>query len=117
VLVDPSDRWLGLLAFLLIWRDLFLCVSLVFVVIHIGAGGRARWMLWSEDVGPEVVELSLILDFVDGMRRILVQGSMGTSPDQRATVTCASLLAADLFIDSQILVGDGAILDLAMVEA
>jgi hypothetical protein len=92
-------------------------VSPVFVINYGVAGDRARWMLWSEDVGPEVVELSLILDFVDGMRQILVQGSMGTSPDRRATVTCASLLAADLFIDSQILVGDGAILDLAMVEA
>jgi hypothetical protein len=30
---------------------------------------------------------------------------------------CASLLAASLFIDSQSLVGDGALLDLARVDA
>jgi hypothetical protein len=33
---------------------------------------ETRWMLWSEDVGSEVVVLLLFLDFVDGMRRILV---------------------------------------------
>jgi hypothetical protein len=42
---------------------------------------------------------------------------MGTSPDRRATSTCASLRATWLFIDSQSLVGDDAFLDLAMVEA
>jgi hypothetical protein len=29
---------------------------------------RARWMLWSNDVAPTVVDLSLLPDFVDGMR-------------------------------------------------
>jgi hypothetical protein len=74
-------------------------------------------MLWSEDVGPEVVDLSSFPDFVDGMRRSLVQDSTGTFPDRRATATCASLHAAGLFIDSQSLVGDGASSDLTMVEA
>jgi hypothetical protein len=31
-----------------------------------------RWILWSEDVGPEVVDLSLFVDFIDGNRLILV---------------------------------------------
>jgi hypothetical protein len=74
-------------------------------------------MLWSEDVGLMVVDLSSFPDFVDGMRRFLVQGSTGTLPGRRATGTCASLQAAGLFIDSQSLVGDGASSDLAMVEA
>jgi hypothetical protein len=54
------------------------------------------------------VDLSLFLDFLDRMRRIEVQGSTGTSPSQRATMTYASLLAMGLFINSQSLVGDGA---------
>jgi hypothetical protein len=52
---------------------LFLDVSLVPVIIHGGAGARVRWMLWSTDAGPEVVDLSLFPDFVDGIRWILVQ--------------------------------------------
>jgi hypothetical protein len=36
---------------------------------------------------------------------------------RHATSTCALLLAAGLFIDLQSLVGDGAFLNLAMVEA
>jgi hypothetical protein len=43
------------------------------------AGGM-RWFLYSEDVGPEVVDLSILLDFVDGRRRILVQDSRGRPP-------------------------------------
>jgi hypothetical protein len=74
-------------------------------------------MLWSEDVGPEVVDLSSFPDFVDGMRRFLVQDNTTTFSGRRATTTYASLLAAGLFIDSQSLVGDGASSDLAMVEA
>jgi hypothetical protein len=38
---------------------------------------RARWILWGKVVCPEVVDLSLFLDSVDEMRRILVQGSKG----------------------------------------
>jgi hypothetical protein len=72
---------------------------------------RARWFLWSEDVGPEVGDLSFFLDFIDGRRRVLVQDSTGTSPDRRAIATCG------LFIDSQSLIGDCAFLYLAMVEA
>jgi hypothetical protein len=37
----------------------------------------ARWMLWSMDVGPYVVDMSLFSGFVDGMRWILVQDNMG----------------------------------------
>jgi hypothetical protein len=51
------------------------------------------------------------------MLRILVQDSTGMSPSRRTTMTYASLLAAGLFIESQILVDDGASFDLAMVEA
>jgi hypothetical protein len=60
-------------------------------------------MLWSEDVGPEVVDLSSFPDFVDVMRRFLVQDSTGTFPGRRATTTYASLLAVGLFIDPQTL--------------
>jgi hypothetical protein len=38
-------------------------------------------------------------------------------PGRRATTTYALLRAAGLFIDSQSLVGDGDLLDLAMMEA
>jgi hypothetical protein len=48
---------------------------------------------------------------------MLVQDSTGTFPGRHATMTCASLRAAGLFIDSQSLFGDGAFSDLAMVEA
>jgi hypothetical protein len=64
-----------------------------------------------------VVDLSFSPDFFGGMRWILVQDSTGMSPGRRALATCASLLAAGLFIDSQSLVDDGVSLDLAMVEA
>jgi hypothetical protein len=80
VLVDLSGWQLGFLALLQIQRDLFLEVSFAFVVFCNDAGAGARWMLWSKDAGPEVVELSLFLDFVDGLRRILVQDNAGTSP-------------------------------------
>jgi hypothetical protein len=40
-----------------------------------------------------VVDLALFPDFIDGMRQILVQDSTGTTPDQRAKVKCALLLA------------------------
>jgi hypothetical protein len=36
-------------------------------------GVGARWMLWSENVGPEVMDLSSFLYFVGGMQRFLVQ--------------------------------------------
>jgi hypothetical protein len=39
VLVDLLDRQLGLLAVLQIWQDLFLNVSLAFVVTHDNARG------------------------------------------------------------------------------
>jgi hypothetical protein len=41
-------------------------VSLAFVVIRDGAGGRARWFFWSKDVGSEMVDLSFFSDFIDG---------------------------------------------------
>jgi hypothetical protein len=41
----------------------------------------------------------------------------GTSPDRRDTTICVLLRATCLFIDSYSLVGDGAFLDLAMMEA
>jgi hypothetical protein len=74
-------------------------------------------MLWIKDVGPKVVDLSLFPDFVGGMRWFLVQYSTATSPGRRATATCALMCAAGLFIESEILIGDDASLDLAMVEA
>jgi hypothetical protein len=45
---------------------------------------EARWFLWSEDVGPEVVDLSFFSDFVDGRRWILVQDNTGTSLGRHA---------------------------------
>jgi hypothetical protein len=75
-----EDRQLGLLTFLQIWRDLFLGVSLAFVVIHSGAETGARWMFCSEDSCSEMVDLSLSLDFVDGICQILVQDSTGMFP-------------------------------------
>jgi hypothetical protein len=68
VLVDSSDRRLGLIVFLQIWRDQFLDVSLAFVLSTTVLGIEARWMLWSENVGPEVVDLLLFPDFIDWMR-------------------------------------------------
>jgi hypothetical protein len=41
----------------------------------------------------------------------------GDVPGRCTTATCASLLATGVFINSHILVGDGASLDLEMVEA
>jgi hypothetical protein len=61
--------------------------------------------------------MSFFSDFVDGRRQFLVQDSTRTSPSRRAITTCASLRAASLFIDSQSLVGNGALLDSEMVEA
>jgi hypothetical protein len=45
VLIGPSDRQLGLLAGLQIWRDQFLGMSLAFMVIRDGAGGRVEVVL------------------------------------------------------------------------
>jgi hypothetical protein len=104
VLVDLSDRQLGFLAVLLNWQDLFLSVSLAFT------GGWGEGFLWRKDVGPEVVDMLFLSNFVNGRRRILVQHSTWTSPGRCATATC-------LFIDSQSLDDDGSLLDLAMVEA
>jgi hypothetical protein len=109
-----SVHQIGSLVFSLFFRFGEICFS----VCHwplLAAG--ARWFLWSKDVGPEVVDLSFFSDFVDWRRRVLVQDSTETSPGRRATTTCALLRAAGLFIDSQSLVGDGAFLNLAMVEA
>ena len=53
------------------WRSWF------FATTTLAAG--ARWFFWSKDVGPEVVDLSFLSDFVDGRRQILVQDSTGTS--------------------------------------
>jgi hypothetical protein len=60
---------------------------LAFVVIHDNTEAEAMWMPRSEDGGLKVVDLSSFSDFVDGMRRFLVEDSMGTFPDRRATVT------------------------------
>jgi hypothetical protein len=46
----------------------------------------ARWLLWSKDVGLEVVDLSFFSDFVDRRRWVLVQDSMGTSPGRHMTI-------------------------------
>jgi hypothetical protein len=42
-------------------------VSLVSIVIYGGSGVGTRWMLWSEDVGPKVVDLLFFPDFVNKM--------------------------------------------------
>jgi hypothetical protein len=97
------------------WRRIN--VSLVFVVIDGDAGGRGEVDALEQGCWSEVVDLSLFPNFVGGMQWFLVQCSTGTFPGRRATSTCALLHAAGMFIDSQSLVGDGASLDLAMVEA
>jgi hypothetical protein len=42
-------------------------VLLAFVVAHGGAGASAKWLLCSEDVGKEVVSMSLFPNFVGGI--------------------------------------------------
>jgi hypothetical protein len=54
---------------------------LSFSAVALGAG--ARWVLWSEDVGTEVVDLSLFPNIIGEMRWFLVQESTGTSPGRR----------------------------------
>jgi hypothetical protein len=68
-------------------------------------------MLWNEDIGPGVVNLS----FFPRLCR-WDAADLGPSSVRLATVICASLLATGMFIDSQSLVVDGASSDLAMVE-
>jgi hypothetical protein len=53
-----------------------------------------------------VVDLPFFFDFVDGRQTILVQDNTEKFLGRRATVTCASLHAAGMFIDSQNLFGD-----------
>jgi hypothetical protein len=53
---------------------------------------------------------SIVLLQLRRWEEILVQDSMWMSPGRRATTTYASLHAADLFIHSQSLVGDGGFL-------
>jgi hypothetical protein len=65
----------------------------------------------------EVMDLPFFPNFIHGRRQILVQDSMETFPDRRATATSASLRAVGLFIDSQSLVRDGTFSNLAMIEA
>jgi hypothetical protein len=76
-------------------------------------------MLWSEDVGPEVVDQSFSLDFVDGMRQIFVQDGMGTLLGRRLDVPqqlVPRYLQRGLFLNSQSFVRNDASLDLTMVE-
>jgi hypothetical protein len=82
----------------------------------VALGAVARLVLWSEVVDPEVVDLSLFSDFVVGCSSSWPEAVRG-APGQNTTVTCASLLAAGLFINSQSFVTDGAYLDLSIVEA
>jgi hypothetical protein len=69
--------------------------------------------LESEDVGPEVVDLSLFLDFVNRMQQILIQGSTRIFLGRRTIMTCASMR---MVINSQSFVDDSALFILAMVE-
>jgi hypothetical protein len=64
-----------------------------------------------------VMDLPFFSDFIDRSQGNLVQDSTGTSPGRCATATSALLRVVGLFIDSQRLVGDGALLDQAMVGA
>jgi hypothetical protein len=43
----------------------------------VALGARARRLLWSKEVGPEVMDLSLFSNFIDRMRQILVQVKHG----------------------------------------
>jgi hypothetical protein len=111
VLVDPSDRQLGLLAVPLhLERFYFLTCHWRSLLPTATLGAGPRWMLWRENVVPVVVDIIIPWyhrwDATD----------LGPSPGRRATSICASLLAAALFIDIQSHVGDGASLDLEMVR-
>jgi hypothetical protein len=59
---------------------------------------ETRWMLWSNEVGPEVVDLSLFRNFVVEMWWTFLQDSTGASVGRCATTTCVLLLAADLSV-------------------
>jgi 3-polyprenyl-4-hydroxybenzoate decarboxylase len=61
-------------------------------------------MLWSQDVGPEVVELSLFPDACQ-IDMYLAGGAVDISG--RAKSTCASLFTAGMFIYLQSLIGGG----------
>jgi hypothetical protein len=76
VLVDTSDRRLGLLVSLQIYRDLFHGMLLPFIVSHGGVGGIDEVDTLERGGGGY---LSLFHDFVGGMRWILIQGSMSMS--------------------------------------
>jgi hypothetical protein len=66
-LFDPSDRQYGLLVVHQIWQDLFLDVSLVFIVIHGGARGRGEVDTREQGCWSGAVDLSLFPNFVGGL--------------------------------------------------
>jgi hypothetical protein len=110
VLVDHLDRLRGLLVVIQIWRDLFLDVSLVPVVIHGDAGsqdevGALKHGCWSGGGGSFVISR---------LRRLntMAPGSMKHGDVSRSTCHSDMCLVACCT-----LVDDGASLDLAMVEA
>jgi hypothetical protein len=92
-------------------------VSLAFVVIHCGVEGQGEVDAQERGCWSRGGASVILPDFIDRMRRILVQDSTRTSPSRLTTMTYALLLAAGLFIESQNLVDDGASLTLAMVDA
>jgi hypothetical protein len=64
---------------------------LAFVVIHGGVGGRGKVDALNDYVGPKVVDLTFFPNFVDVMRRILVQDNTRMSPvdmPQRHVPSC-----------------------------
>jgi hypothetical protein len=71
----------------LIFSPVFRSSEISFSVCHrhswlsaTALAAEARWFFWSEDVGPEVVDLPFFSDFVDGRRHNLIQDSTGMSP-------------------------------------
>lgn len=98
---------------------MFLGVLLVFVAIRGGAGGQGEtdameYGGWSDGGGSIILPRPRRWTMgCDGYRSKVAWGL----PGRRAIVTCASLLAAILFVDLGSLVGNSASLDPEMVEA
>jgi hypothetical protein len=91
----------------LFFRSGEICFS---VCCWLPLAAKARCFLWSEDVSPEVVDLSFFPDFVDGRAAVLGARQHGDIPrsmchNDMSLAACSGP------------VGDGALLDLATVEA
>jgi hypothetical protein len=69
-------------------------------------GARERWMLWSEDVGPEMLDLLLFPDFVNEMRwwSIATRGRPPISVPHRHVSCCLQCAYSSTHEDSLVMV-------------